>query len=297
VIKEEFKEVSTNLFLHLNNKLNIEGGYPDEPTWGYAFSYLLAHEMGLGSVSTEMASKALSFYLAQKKPKNSYSWEFTVYAMQRVVRLHGTEVTFKGLDNYDEKGTRMVNWTLLRQLNRMNAGFSQSRASAILYVIRKVFTTSQGQILDELKTRSYQYHCFCLFILAEIYDQYPSEPLKDWFLKGCSFIEAQAFNSGVALYVGRGQEQIFGYAAVIFALSFAQERLGYKSSGSFQKIWEYVKGFQRPDGSFPLVLRLSQPENPNVGYDTHHPPGWYSYNTLYDYQPFLAYCLIRASKV
>jgi hypothetical protein len=282
---------------HLDRKLDFKSGYPEEPTWGYAFSYLLALELNTHAKSKAMEKKSLHHYLAQSKPQKTYSWEFTVYAMQRAVKVHRVSDDTVKLDEYNEKGTRMVNWTLLRQLNRMNAGLSYFKSKSIILAVQKIFTTKQGQVLDELKTRSYQYHCFCLFIIAELYDQYPSESLKNWLLDGCRFIEEQAMESGVALYIGRGQEQIFGYGALIYALSFAQERLGYKSNGPFLKIWNHLKSFQRQDGSFPLVLNKCQSEKSDVSYQGDHPSGWYGYNTLYDYQPFLAYCLARASKL
>lgn len=289
-------DAGLKLLQHLDQVMDEKNGYPEEPTWGYAFSLLAALESEIYGNCDLFKEKSLSFYLSQSKLKKSYSWEFTVYAMQRAVRIYKINKDDFQLDKYQEKGTRMVNWTLLRQLNRMNAGQPKLKSMLIISLIKKLFTTDEGQILDERKTRSYQYHCFCLFVIAEIYEQYPSDSLKNWFINGCDFINRQALDSGVALYIGRGQEQIFGYGALLYTLTYAQEKFGFNAN-ALPKIWSHVKGFQRQDGSIPLVLNKCQPEEPLVMFKVNKPNGWYGYNTLYDYQPFLAYCLLRASKL
>lgn len=292
----EFRESAIKLAKHLDSILDEKKGYPDKPTWGYAFSYLLALELRPFEKLYNLESKALINYLNQEKPDKSFSWEFTVYAMQRAVSHHYSIIEGQKINKYREKGTRMVNWTLLRQLNRLNDGQAQVKPKLIISAIRKLFSTQEGLILDEWKTRSYQYHCFCLFVISEIYESYPSEFIKRWLLESCTFINNQALGSGCTLYIGRGQEQIFGYGALLFSLTYAEKKFGFNAT-SLPKVWSYLKSFQRKNGSMPLVLNKCQPEKENICYETDRPSGWYGYNTLYDYQPFLAYCLIRASKL
>ena len=62
-----------------------------------------------------------------------------------------------------------------------------------------------------------------------------------------------------------------------------------------QKVVQYLLKFQRADGSFPLVLREGEKGYPRK-IDTMDERflGWYSYNNLFDYLPFLGYFLMKA---
>ncbi|AWB66750.1 hypothetical protein C2869_10080 [Saccharobesus litoralis] len=284
-----YKQSSLKLIEHLNTKMD-ENGYPDEPSWGYAFSLLAALELE----HEQFAAKSLALFNRQNKSSANYSWEFVIYALQRAKKLiQNTNATSYV---YAEKGTRMVNWTLLRQLNRVNEGRDSLKVKMILWGIKKVFTHESGQILDELKTRSLQYHAFCLFVLAEL-DQTKYHPLaKSWLIKGCQHAIKMMRADGCALYIGRGQEQIFGYGSLVFALEYTNTKYQLNLNASIEKLWSYVQSFQRENGSYPLVLNREQPEKENVTFNLDKPHGWYGYNTLYDYQPFLAYCLGRADK-
>lgn len=288
-----YYESAVKLVGHLNSKL-VNELYPDQTTWGYAFSLLAALEINKDLQNDEFAKKALDSLVTQDKASSNYSWEFVVYALHRSKKI----CSDSSLINYSyaEKGTRMVNWTLLRQLNRINHGKDSFRVGPILRAIKHFFTQDTGQILDELKTRSLQYHAFCLFVLAEL-DQTGYHPLvKEWLISGCRFACSMILKNGTALYIGRGQEQIFGYGSLIFALEYANSKYKLAIESKVDHIWCYLQGFQREDGSFPLVLIPHQLEKPNVSFIKDKPHGWFGYNTLYDYQPFLAYCLARADK-
>jgi len=290
-------DAGAKLLTHLNEKLT-ENGYPDEPSWGYAFTLLAALEYEPQISEKSLAQKALSQLIKQNKTDRNYSWEFVVYAWQRAMKLCGA--IEPGIICYGEKGTRMVNWTLLRQLNRLNSNQKKIRAKLIVWAIRKFYTLNDGQILDEFKTRSLQYHAFCLFVIVELYKLLQAGYLKRWLINGVKFSLQNTLEDGVALYIGRGQEQIFGYGALIFACEFVlakwPDEFNENHSLVLEKIIKHLLSFQRANGSFPLVLNADQPEPEGVNFKEHRPHGWYGYNTLYDYQPFLAYCLIRADK-
>lgn len=291
----DYYNSGSKLLEHLNNSL-VESGFPDEPSWGYAFTLLAALEKDASFESNNLAKKALDHLTRQAKSSRNYSWEFVVYALQSSIQI-SHEPTIAAVYSYNEKGTRMVNWTLLRQLNRLRENRDTIKAKFIIKAIKQFFTTKEGLILDEFKTRSLQYHAFCLFIICELDQHVPNLKLKSWLVNGCRFAAQSVLNDGTSLYIGRGQEQIFGYGSLIYSLEYVQAKYGEDYSSTIQKIWQKVRKFQRQDGSFPLVLNDRVPERPFVSFKLDQPPGWFGYNTLYDYQPFLAYCLLKASKL
>ncbi len=294
--KQSYTDSATLLLKHLDRMLDQDEGYPDPPTWGYAFTILAALQLNATYSSNYLAKKSFFHYKMQKKPLKGYSWEFTTYALYQCVRLSSSD-ELSACCVYKEKGTRMVNWTLLRLLNKLYFNQHGLRSSLTLRGIKKVFTKENGQILDELKTRSLQYHAFCLFVLAELDQTSVHAIVKDWLIKGCRFSINSILNDGTALYIGRGQEQIFGYGALIYSLEYVSNKYKLDFEKELDLIWRHLSRFQREDGSYPLVLNVVQPELPEVSYIRNKPNGWYGYNTLYDYQPFLAYCLLKAAKL
>jgi hypothetical protein len=295
VRKKAYVQSGYRLLEHLDKKLDPGVGYPDEPTWGYAFTLLASLEMNSKFENNNLAQKSLDHYRKQDK-SGGYSWEFTTYALKRSAALSKTEEIISECE-YKEKGTRMINWTLLRQLNKVYYKKNNILSILLIKVIKYIFTLSDGQILDELKTRSLQYHSFCLFLLAELDETEMHSWVKDWLIKGCLFSVRSIMNDGTALYMGRGQEQIFGYGALLYALEYTSKKYNLDFDTEIEAVWNRLSSFQRSDGSYPLVLNESFPEKADISYAKNKPHGWYGYNTLYDYQPFLAYCLLKTAKL
>jgi hypothetical protein len=100
------------------------------------------------------------------------------------------------------------------------------------------------------------------------------------------------------LYIGRGQQQIFGYGALLYFLAAQAAAGNQAAAGQLEQVWSFVRPFQRKDGRFPLVLRTGESGYPKT-VDTHDPRwlGWYGYNNLFDYLPFLGVMLARAGQV
>jgi hypothetical protein len=273
-----------------------ERGFPDQPSWGYAFTYLAALQNAHGA-QTQLSRKALSRLVGQDTTSPDYPWEFVVYALQKSLRLDVSARSL-GLAQYREKGTRMFNWFLLRKLNKQLYNIYTPYDDIKLRIGLGLFQARSGYIHDELMTRSLQYHAFCLFLLAELLSERPDDRfLKSRFISGVLYSLRSTLPDGTALYIGRGQEQIFGYGALIYALEYFNSHVEVLPTDIVENIAKHVLMFQRKDGSFPLVLRSRFPEPPNVSFSRNTPYGWYGYNTLYDYQPFLAYCLLRASNL
>lgn len=287
-----YRTAALKLRDYLDAQLQPESGYPDRPSWGYAFTALLAVSSADGVV-TPMAEKALRCLASQNGDDANYSWEFVVYAVQRMKRLLPSATLPKDIDR--AKGTRMLNWFLLRQLNRGWFGKNALWTLAKVRLAMSLYTSEEGLIMDELRTRSFQYHAFCLFVICELLEQHPSANfLRRWLAVGADFSVRQMLADGSMLWLGRGQEQIFGYGALVYSLEYVNRYVFPLPIESLNLLQQHVLSFQRQDGSFPLVLRRREPES-RIASFRQAPPGWYGYNTLYDYQPFLGYTLLRTS--
>jgi hypothetical protein len=123
--------------------------------------------------------------------------------------------------------------------------------------------------------------------------------LRRPFLRAVDFIHHFILSNGDTLYVGRGQEQSFGYGTLLYCLAEAcrmTRRSEYLSD--LARVWSFVAGFQREDGSFPLVFNGVEEVFPEI-IDTKDAcyPGWYAYNNYFDYLPFFGTYLARTAEV
>ncbi|GIB53077.1 hypothetical protein VCSRO187_3471 [Vibrio cholerae] len=290
--KEKQKEAAEKLAEYLGNKLNLEAGYPEEPTWGYAFTALFFHSLGK---KIALREKSLKFLSLQNIKSKEFSWEFVVFCLS-YLNKDGVVIPSELQKNH-EKGTRMFNWFLLRCHNRLqfkeNYILNKYKLDFSLYLYQK----NDGLILDEFKTRSLHYHAFCLFVIAHILKLNNSDYLRNVFERGVFFARKHILRDGTSLYIGRGQEQIFGYGSLLYALEYYNSNIAELDDGSLELVTNRIISFQRDNGSFPLVLRTLDIEHENVSFKNDFPDGWHGYNTLYDYLPFLGYCLSESSKL
>jgi len=97
-------------------------------------------------------------------------------------------------------------------------------------------------------SRSIQYHVFTLALLHRIYLIDPNRKLKSMILKGVEYFIRFIDPEGCFNYVGRGQEQIFGYAAAIYILE-AAILLDNKNGDHYEKqvlrIWSCLVSWAR----------------------------------------------------
>ncbi len=153
------------------------------------------------------------------------------------------------------------------------------------------------QKMPHLQKLSLQYHCFSLVLLWEIYQQTGWSFVKTAVQHGHQAIGRFVSPNGDTLYIGRGQQQIFGYGALIYFLA-AQAATGSQTAAAqLEQVWSFVQPFQKEDGRFPLVLRRGESDYPKT-IDTRDPRwlGWYGYNNLFDYLPFFGVMLARAAQ-
>lgn len=247
----------------LNNIHEYEGNY------GFVYSALIKKE------NTDKEIKNIL-----EKSMNSNHSEFVVLGLQLLSKKNpeNKEIN-KTINKIKLSKNKTTNWTLLRSLININNN-KITKGLRISKQILKKRQNKEGLIMDFQGEKSFQYHCFSTALSLMIYEKTKDKELLNIITNAINFIQQYILPNGMSLYVGRGQEQIFGYGALINILSNNKNK---ELREKLKKVKKYVESFQREDGSIPLVLSQEEKKLKESGT---HLAGWYSYNTLEDYLPF-----------
>lgn len=202
---------------------------------------------------------------------------------QRATEFHGEFLQYlqEEWKEYPLKNHTVTNWILLKSLllvRHKKGGYEEAKK-----ILRRR-QTSDGCILDDKHVWSLQYHCFSMVLLFELWNETGDEEFYHRFERGLGFIKNFILYDGSSLYIGRGQEQLFGYASLVYVLSVSGEY------NLLDRVVSYIMHHQREDGSFPLVLRRGEaktPFEPDLQSDRYL--GWYGYNNYFDYLAFAGY--------
>lgn len=273
----------------ISNRLLANNGFESRSFYAETFSLALL-------AKTQQLTPTLKNILENKfneidKSSKEFHWEFNRYALHEYQEATGDSTFSKFVKKGKFRDIGVTNWVLLRsdvllKMNRKNP--------TALIEAKKIISKMQcrnGLIKDEKHTTSFQYHCFSLAMLAELWDLTSDPFFKKAFMKGIDFIRTFILSNGDTLYVGRGQQQLFGYASLLYALSKALAITNDTSLwNDINKVFGFILKKQRPDGSFPLVLRTGESKIPDVVnlYDESC-LGWYSYNNYFDYLAFAGF--------
>lgn len=257
--------------------------------YGEAFSLALLSRTG--QLDSDLETKLNCTFDHKDRTDSQYHWEFNNYGMLEAGRL-SFPLTFKH--------TPCTNWTLLRSNVRIRANVDVKAGKIEAKDKLKRMQKPSGLILDDLGVKSFQYHCFSAAMIYEIYQKTQDEFFLDSFTRAVSFIRHFILPSGDTLYVGRGQQQSFGYASLVYILaaSFALTE-DPNILGDLVKVTNYLVSHTRPDGSLPLVFGGGEEPLPHS--DAPHRDarylGWYAYNNYFDYLPFTGLFLQKAIEV
>lgn len=292
IIKKKQEQCAEKILEYLNKKLDKNNGYPDKTSWGYAFTYL-AGSMSESYSGFKLKEKSLEFLKKQDIKDKNYPWEFIVFALKESYSLNGKRILHPG-SKLRKKGTPVLNWRILHIYNKIQFEKTNFFDEIYLRFLIKTHQRKNGLLMDEYLTRSLQYHNFSLFLLLKIYEKKRNYKwLRDKITLATEYSLKHIFSDGTSQYIGRGQEQIFGYGSLIAALKIFQEIFKKDLDSSIYKLLNKVLKFQKENGFIPLVLRSNNPEKDNESFSsTSKPSGWYSYNSSFDYLPFLSYCLL-----
>jgi len=292
-LEARLKNFSTGVASFVNNFLFTHKGFASRTFYAETFALsLLARHRLLGADNERLL---LESYNLKNKKDSEFHHEFNNYALMDTANYSNKsyESFFMPLVF---KGTECTNWTLLRELvvNKVSGVQLDN-------VYRKISSAqdSSGLISDDPGVHSFQYHCFSATLLFELYILTKDEKLKDCFLKAVSFIKNFILPNGDTLYIGRGQEQSFGYGALVYMLAGHYELTGdTQSLSEIEQVLKYLHKFVNPDGSFPLVMN---PDESSTAKDVNLKDpafkGWYAYNNYFDYLCFLGVYLDKAREI
>lgn len=293
---ERLNQIVNRLAGFLRGWLTEHDGFKRRTFYGETFALLFLQKTGC--LTPHLHSELIRVYAAKPKDELEFHWEFNNYALLRYRELTGDTEVSAFLKPLRFKGTLSTNWVLLRLVASWLGGLDRR------YIIDEALRTlndrqkPNGQIWDGKHDRSFQYHTFSTALIGELYQLSGDQRLYDRFTKGLSFIRNFILANGDTLYVGRGQEQCFGYGSLAYALALGTQITQDQTIwGDLERVINYIASYQRNDGGFPLVFNYDEyaldhiPESPAALY------GWYPYNNYFDYIPFFGYMLARTSEI
>ncbi|MBN1894367.1 hypothetical protein JW906_07715 [bacterium] len=257
----------------------------------------------------EKISDALAFHERTSSEEYSfdnwgYHWDFQNFALLEAYRLLRDHLSdsekkrwMKAIRrNRENLDNPLTNWIAMRSCVALlrHDLFRQpwDRWRWRLRLNRVFRARYRDGYFDEFRgmDKPIQYHAYTLALLHRLYLLRPRKKLKDAILSGTRYLISLTDPEGCFNYVGRGQEQIFGYASALYILEAAQI-LDPDSAGHFAEvakhIWRYLLSFKR-NGHFPLVLNQRQDQERY---------GWYDYHHLTVYNAFLGLWLAFAQRL
>lgn len=281
----------------LNNYLTGKYSFECRSFYGEAFSLALLNRTKLLDENTK--NKLISSYDKLNKSDSQFHWEFNNYALLDYYQNSNDESIKKYLEPLNFKNTPVTNWTLLRSIVRLMANIDKKLAIQEAKEKIEKFQLRSGLILDAKNDKSFQYHCFSMAMIGGIYEHTQDDYFKTSFLKGVEFIRNFILLNGETLYIGRGQNQSFGYGALIYILSLAYKMIEDKTLlGDIEKVTTFLLQHQRENGSFPLVMNGVEKTIPKViDMQDEEFVGWYPYNNYFDYLLFMGFFIAKAEEV
>ena len=287
VIAAELHRLAAGIGASLVCHLTAHDGFGMRTFYGEAFTLALLTR--LGTLDSETERRLLRAFETKDRTDSQYHWEFNHYGMLEAGRAK-PPLTFKH--------TPCTNWTLLRANVRVRSGTARERG--LTEALKKLgrMQNTAGLILDDPGVRSFQYHCFSAAMVFELYGATQEPRFLQSFRRAVAFIRNFILPDGDTLYVGRGQQQSFGYASLAYILSAACSVDDDPTLlEDLQRVTHHISIFERADGSLPLVLGGGTEPLPHPTAPHRDPqyPGWYAYNNHFDYLPFSGLFLHKAA--
>ena len=288
--REEYRGAARAIAVYLAERQRPDGGFPGPDNYGVASAlWLWSH---FGAEFARQLERA--WHRLKSAPPGSHG-EFNVYAL-----LHARERLGEGpvdalLRRFRPGARHSANWMLLRAACDLRQGrplasilaAAEGRAALARYARR-------GLICDRPHVHSLAYHAFCGALLSDIWEHRRLRWAGRSAVRAATFAAGFVLPNGDTLYLGRGQQQIFGYGALLYLLEAAQQMTGRGEFGELaERVFAKLMKHQRRDGSLPLVLREGEEHEPWRPDPAR--PGWYTYNRYADYLPFLGCMLLKAA--
>ena len=269
----------------------VNGVFPSRNFYGETFSALALCLYDEKRYQKEIV-KFLEVYTNRNKTEGNFHWEFNNYALLCLKKINPIYSKYID-DKLIFKGTKCTNWTLLRCISKVMNG----QKSAYVEALRKLRKNqmSTGLIKDQVDVDSFQYHCFSTALTYEFYVETGRKEFLERFWKAIDFISSFTLQNGMTNYIGRGQEQLFGYGALIYIYQVAYLLSKEKRYLVLQeKVLDYIYKTKCKLGYWSLTVNELEKESRELLdiNDTRH-LGWYQYNNYYDYLPFFCFYLVK----
>jgi len=262
----------------------------------YGDTFCLALFKREEELTDELESKLVCRYVEYDKNNPEFHFEFNNYAL---LDSFSDSEFLKLINPLRFKNTPCTNWTLLRNCSKLKVNSEDDQAILEAKSKIKNLQLDSGLILDDPGVKSFQYHCFSAAMIGEIYLTTQDNFFLKRFNMAVSFIRNFILPNGKSLHIGRGQEQTFGYGALVYILALSYKLKKDQSLLSdIEKVISLLENEQREDGSFPLVLGGREPHPAYlVSMEDEKYCGWYPYNNFFDYLPFMTYFLSKAKTI
>jgi hypothetical protein len=288
--REQYRRAARAIAVYLAERQRPNGSFPGPDHYGVASALWLWSQFGVDFArQLDRAWTRL-----RDHPPADYG-EFNAYALLHCRQRLGERPVDSVIRGLRLAGRHSANWMLLRAVCRALPGpwLSPHRArlearAALIWHCRR------GFIEDRPGVRSFGYHAFCGALLADLWQAQGFRWAGRAAARAAGCLAPFVLPNGDALYLGRGQQQIFGQGALLYLLEAARgldNDPGHAPAA--ERAFRRMMRFQRRDGSFPLVLR--EGEEPEPWRPDPSRPGWFSYNRYADYLPFLGCMLLKAA--
>lgn len=322
-MKQNYLDTSIAIYTWLASLQVSDGSYNDggifDPIDGrvmgehystthFALLGLLLEEKGI-KIDSSPIKKALEFHFRTAKDEYkegdwAYHWDFNNYALVRCFQLlkpkliHSEIRKYRlAMEKWRENKHNAVNWILMRAFNTCFRGKELKKLSDSFRYYRHIRYALKSQLQDgciddeRKKSRPIQYHVFSAALLHKNYVSTGNPDILKSFLRAVEYAVPFIDPAGDFNYLGRGQEQIFGYGALLYTLEAAKPYLPAKRKAlddCAARCWDYLSTFRSDEGWFPLVLN----DRPNC-----RSYAWYDYHHLSVYNAFLGVWLAEAANL
>ena len=269
-----------------------ERGYPDRSFYGELFASLVE-----GSALRErMLATAAEKYEASEEAIAHQ--EFHLYGLGHLAE-DSSEELFQYRSFPISLKEKTTNWLLLRAYAHVRYGGFLKRV-IWLWFARVVVMLNQrkdGLIIDRRVGRivlmdareeycSDQYHAFMLMVLLDLYEHTGQRWLLRVVARGYKYLEKKP-GGAAHLSRGRGREQVFGYASLLYVSTWlAQRGFSNTSFSVAEQVLGRMSSVQNKNGALPLVLVEGDDRSL-----------WRSYNNLFDYLPFTLWVFSRVEQL
>jgi len=257
----------------------------------------------------EKVKKAIDFHLATSRHAYrfrewGYHWDFQNYAFLEVYSLIKDALSEEEKKRWEEglihptenKENLLTNWIAMRAYSsalRYRLFHRLSDQLRFFWRLRLIKKARQKDgCFDDSRNRSrpIQYHVFTLALLHRILRICPNKKIEHDFLDGVRYFIPFVDPEGCFNYIGRGQEQLFGYGVALYVLEAAKSLDRQNTDlvqDAIQRIWHHLIQFKK-NGHFPLVLNVKRDEERF---------GWYDYHHLTVYEAFLGAWLALTHRI